>query len=238
MVRNPLDPSRRIHAVLFDVDGTLYRQRPVRMLMALELLTATMVHPIGARRRLVALKRFREAQEELRSSDEPRDFTRAQISAAATASGLSIEDVGRIVEEWMHERPLKYLSRFKATGLEALLDFLDRAGVALGVFSDYPAAPKLAAMRLDGRFRLVLSAGDAGVGRLKPHPIGFQVACQRWGLVPRQVLFVGDRPDVDAAGAAAAGLPCVIVGRPAAASTPYLTVPTLERLRDVLDDGR
>jgi phosphoglycolate phosphatase-like HAD superfamily hydrolase len=34
---NPLDPGLPIRAVLFDLDGTLYRQAPLRALMALEL---------------------------------------------------------------------------------------------------------------------------------------------------------------------------------------------------------
>ena len=238
MVRNPLDPSRRIRAVLFDLDGTLYRQRPVRLMMGLELLTSTLTHPFGARQRLVALKRFRSAQEELRASGQALDITQAQVAAAATASGLPVDDVARVAEEWMQARPLKYLARFKASGLDDLLSFLDRAKVPAGVFSDYPAADKLAAMGIAGRFRIVLSASDATIGRLKPHPRGFLMACEQWRLAPRDVLFVGDRADVDAAGAAAAGLPCVIVGRAMQSTTRYLTVPTLERLRDVLDDER
>ncbi len=51
--------------------------------------------------------------------------------------------------------------------------------------------------------------------------------------------MVGDRADVDAAGAAAAGMPCVIIGRSPAspADRPaFVVLPSLERLRHVLDD--
>ena len=41
-----------------------------------------------------------------------------------------------------------------------------------------------------------------------------------WGLAPNEVLFVGDRSDVDATGAAAAGMHCAIVGRADAPGRP------------------
>ncbi|MNC97295.1 hypothetical protein D3C83_149080 [compost metagenome] len=53
--------------------------------------------------------------------------------------------------------------------------------------------------------------------------------------------MVGDRPDVDAAGAHAAGMPCVIIGggrRAARGHASYLALPSLERLTRVLDDRR
>ena len=47
-VRHPSDPARRIRAVLFDLDGTLYRQKPLRRLMALELMTLPLAGPLQA----------------------------------------------------------------------------------------------------------------------------------------------------------------------------------------------
>ena len=38
-MKSPLDARQRIRAVLFDLDGTLYRQGRMRTLMAMELLT-------------------------------------------------------------------------------------------------------------------------------------------------------------------------------------------------------
>ena len=92
----------------------------------------------------------------------------------------------------------------------------------MGVLSDYPAEAKLRALGLAGRFSLVLCATDPEVGAFKPNPRGFLRACERWQIARGDVLVVGDRVDVDAAGAAAAGMPCVIIGqvhRPAGPST-------------------
>jgi putative hydrolase of the HAD superfamily len=239
-LRNPLDPARRIRAVLFDLDGTLYRQTPVRSLMALELLTLPFSGWLKAPQRWRALRAYRKAQEQLRATDA-RGSGAAQLAAAARQTGLRVEEVERLVNEWMLARPLKYLRLCRARGLEPLLSFLEEAGVRIGVLSDYPAESKLQALGLNGLFSPVLCTSAPEVSALKPSPRGFLLACRTWKLPPRDVLFVGDRPDVDAAGASAAGMPCVIIGgrfRPARRTASYLTLPSLERLLDVLDDRR
>ena len=110
-------------------------------------------------------------------------------------------------------------------------------GIKVGVFSDYPPELKLDALGIGGRFSVVLCSTDPEVGMFKPHPRGFLVAAARWQIDPSEVLVVGDRPDTDAAGAVAAGMPCVIVGpRDSFNSSGFVSLPSLERLRDVLDD--
>jgi len=107
------------------------------------------------------------------------------------------------------------------------------------VLSDYPAEAKLRALGLDGRFSAVVCSTDPEIGVLKPHPRGFLTVCDRWQIDPSEVLVVGDRVEVDAAGATAAGMPCVVIGRasPSPPDTPeVLFVPSLERLRYVLSD--
>jgi HAD superfamily hydrolase (TIGR01549 family) len=223
-------------AVLFDLDGTLYRQAPLRVLMALELATLPFSGPLKARRRAIALRAYRAAQERLRAP-ERRDAPEAQIDVAAAASGLPVAEVRALVDEWMMVRPLKYLQFCRAKGLTRLLNLLQQRGLPAGVLSDYPADAKLRALGLDGRFAPVLCASDPEIGAFKPSPRGYLRACAAWGLRPDEVLFVGDRADVDAAGAAAAGMPCVIVGRrrsDAATNGRYEVVPSLERLCDVI----
>ena len=63
---------------------------------------------------------------------------------------------------------------------------------------------KLASVGLADTFEVVVVSGD--VGHAKPDPRIFRQACDRLGLPPAAVAYVGDRLDVDALGAAAAGL--------------------------------
>lgn len=235
---NPIDPSSSIRGILFDLDGTLYRQRPLRSLMALELLTLPLERPGLARRRLRALRAFRRAQERLREnarSVSHGDPAASQVAEAAAASGLAVAEVEALVADWMVRRPLKYLQFCRPAGLDRLLGIIERAGVPAGVLSDYPAREKLQALGLGTRFSPVLSASDPEILAVKPSPRGFQRACALWGLTPSSVLYVGDRVDVDAAGAAAAGMPCVILGSPPGRHRGYVVFNSLEQLSRVFD---
>ena len=234
-LRDLWDADNRWRAVLFDLDGTLYRQTPVRLLMAAELMTLPLTAPREAPARWRALRAYRHAQEQLRRSDAPVE-SHTQLTLAASAAGVSMSEAEQVVEEWMFRRPLKYLRRCRVSGLVSLLDFLDRCGVLTGVLSDYPATAKLQALGVGDRFSLVLCAADTGA--FKPSPVGYLHACTRWGLPPEQVLMVGDRVDVDAVGAEAAGMSSVIIGKPGRVALPSrcLLLPSVERLRRVLND--
>jgi putative hydrolase of the HAD superfamily len=235
-VRNPLAPTRRVRAVLFDVDGTMYHQGRLRLLMAAELAAFAARRPSQGRRVWRALAEYRKAQETLRHRAHPAGAAE-QLQMAAERTRLPVGEIRAIVDEWMQVRPLKYLAGSRAYGLIELLAFLAARRLPIGVLSDYPAAQKLEALGIAGRFSLVLCAGDAEIGAFKPNGRGFALACARWNLDPVDVLYVGDRADVDGAGAAAAGMSAVIVtGSRLTKSTGALTVSSLERLRHVLDD--
>ncbi len=230
----------RVRAVVFDVDGTLYRQGPVRASMALELLAAPLLlRSIGrARRAWRAIGAYRRAQEELRGAADPRpDLARAQLRRAAERSGVPEAEVEAIVAEWMERRPLRHVRRFRRRDVPAFLDFLDARGIEAGVLSDYPAEAKLEAMGLASRFATVLCTTGPGIGAFKPHPRGFLRACEALGLPPAEVLYVGDRTEVDAAGALAAGMPCAIIttSRPRAGAGGVLEIDTFARLRSELE---
>ena len=207
MIPTALGPIR---AVLFDLDGTLYTQLPLRVAMLCEmgLVCAATVAGGGARVPRV-LRAFRRMREELRDDDaggEP--LAVRQYSVVSKRLGCSREDVERIVHEWIDRRPLKWLTWCRRSGLIELLQCLETRGIPKGVFSDYPAHDKLAALGLAGRFDVVLSAVDPEVGAFKPNARGYVAAAVRWGIPLANVLYVGDRLDVDAPGAISAGMPC------------------------------
>jgi HAD superfamily hydrolase (TIGR01549 family) len=207
--------------------------------MALELAAATCARPVGSARLWRILSAYRRAQEDLRRRGG-RTAATAQIEAAAASTGLSPSEIAPVVDEWMFRRPLKHLARCRAKGLDGLLDFLAGRGLMLGVLSDYPPQLKLQALGVSDRFSLALCSTDPAIGALKPSPEGFLHACREWRVEPREVLAVGDRVSVDAAGAAAAGMPCVIVG--ASQSPPpgagFVSMPSLERLHRTLAEHR
>lgn len=202
----------RIRGVLFDLDGTLYAQRPLRLAMAAELAVACLLHPGTAGTRLAVLRTYRRMHEELRHVGGVESLAVIQAARTGERTNVPLVAVQAIVDEWMQQRPLKYLRWCRRPGVTRTLEQLRAAGVKLGVLSDYPAQQKLEALGLAGYFSPVLCTTDREINALKPDPRGFRHACDVWGLLPEEVLYVGDRPEVDGAGASAAGLPCVIVG--------------------------
>lgn len=204
-----------VRAVLFDVDGTLYHQAPLRLCMALELAALPLRgSPASARRTWSAIRAFRRAQEELRdlgAAETP--LASLQLQRAAERAGMEVKEVEAAVSEWIFRRPLRYLRRCRRAGIESLLDSLAARGIPVGVFSDYPAREKLEALRLAEKVSWVACATDAEINAFKPDPRGFVWSCERWGLEPARVLYVGDRVEVDARGAANAGMPCAILSR-------------------------
>ncbi|WP_406153621.1 HAD family hydrolase [Streptomyces sp. NBC_01023] len=70
---------------------------------------------------------------------------------------------------------------------------------------------KLRTLGVRDRFEVLVCAADLGMA--KPAPGAFHAACDALRLDPAEVLYVGDHPDIDAAGALAAGLRAVWLDR-------------------------
>lgn len=207
--------DRPLRAVLLDVDGTLYWQNALRAFMVLELCSLPFARCSyqSAANVWKLLQTFRRVREELRELGASRESL-WELQFVHTGRHLDIEPaaVADAVSEWVLQRPLKYLRVCRRYGIDTLFSFLENNSLAVGLFSDYPAGEKLRALKLsECKIWPVLCATDSQVNAFKPHPKGFLRACALWGLAPDEVLYVGDRFDVDAAGAAAAGMPCAVI---------------------------
>lgn len=210
----PAPVASAIRAVLLDLDGTLYHQRPLRRRMLVELaLSPLTCGPGKTARTFRHLRTFRHVREELRGLGRPDEpLEELQYSRTAERLGDEAQAVRATVLEWMYRRPLRHLAPCLRADVPAFLQAQSERGLELGVFSDYPAPDKLEALGIADRFSLALCATDPEINAFKPHPRGFEHACELWGLKPEQVLYVGDRDEVDGAGARAAGMPVVVLG--------------------------
>ena len=194
-----------IELVVFDIDGTLYDQRALRIRMAREMLPdALLGRSIRVFRVIRAYRRIRERLGE----QEVEDFEPKLIAATASTAGCTQADVLAIVEEWIERRALPHLAELRYEGLPELLSALSQKGKAIGVFSDYPAARKLAALNV--RADYVVCAGDSACGLLKPHPRGLENLIAAAGVTPAATILIGDRTDRDGLAAKRAGTRCLI----------------------------
>jgi HAD superfamily hydrolase (TIGR01509 family) len=208
------DPTR-LKALVFDLDGTLYRQEPLRRAMLVRLLRAHALHPLAGARTMRLLSAYRKAQEHLRMSpsSESGDLAAAQIRLACEWSGAQPEFATACVARWMEQEPLPILACHPQPGALEFLHACRQQGLRLGLLSDYPAHAKLSALGLDDLFDVVLTAQSADVGVFKPDPRGLLLVIERLGVSPSESMYVGDRAEVDASAAAAAGVPCAILSR-------------------------
>jgi HAD superfamily hydrolase (TIGR01509 family) len=114
-------------------------------------------------------------------------------------------------------------------GQEDLLDWL-RGRYRLAVVSNFDYTPTvqriLAESGILGRFETVV-VSDA-VGWRKPRPDIFQRALAEMGVAAGECLFVGDRPDIDVAGAKGVGMAAAWLNPARAPLPPGLPAPDLD----------
>jgi len=123
---------------------------------------------------------------------------------------LEIEPDPKLVNELIHiyectERKSLCLFADTVKTLNALGERLP-----LGIITNGPSAmqrAKLTALELTHRFRVIVV--DTEFGHSKPDIRIFDYAAQKIGLTQEELLFVGNSPEADVAGAVAAGWQCV-----------------------------
>jgi HAD superfamily hydrolase (TIGR01549 family) len=139
-------------------------------------------------------------------------FADLQLQMTADAVKEPAHCVQEIINEWMFKRPMPFLKYFIRSGLVNFIKMMKARDVRLGIYSDYPCDKKLQHMRIADYFAAIVSSFDPEVLKFKPDPRGFLIASEKLGLTPDEILFIGDRVNVDAAGAAHSGMQVVLVG--------------------------
>ncbi len=223
-------------ALLFDVDGTLYRDRVLRWIMARRLARCYWSQPAEGFRVLRVLQAYRRGQEHLRSAaDAELELSEQQLRFAVWQTGEAIETVRAYVARWMEQEPIAHLRAAMWPGVAETLRLAKYRGWLLGAVSDYPARTKLAVLGIADLFDTVVCAQDPAVQSFKPDPRGLEFALKGLGVPRAQAIYVGDRPEVDAVAAFRAGIPCVIVGRKRSAGPdPFMAIPDFAALATAL----
>ncbi len=191
----------RVRAVIFDVDGTLYRQRPVRIRMACRLAGYFLFHPLKFRE-LTGIWHFRK----LRETERYRKASlEEQIRAAAEKAGIGDpERLRAAIQRWMFREPLSAVAAFADGKTLALMRQAQSEGKRILIYSDYAPEEKLAA--LDVRADAVYYPGRDGIDELKPSEKCMRRILEAQGLSPAETVYVGDRDERDGAAAASVGV--------------------------------
>ncbi|MCR5687984.1 MAG: HAD-IA family hydrolase [Lachnospiraceae bacterium] len=190
---------------VFDLDGTLYDQRRLRMKMGIRLIGYYMLHPFGIKE-LLGIMRFRAVKDRSQSAYEPD-----MINQAAQDVKMDPKKLYAAVRKWIYELPLSLLYEERDERLIAFMDELRKRGKKVVVLSDYPAADKLAALSVtaDG----IYDPDDPRIDELKPSPKGLLTVMADCGVSPEETLMIGDREEKDGMCASAAGSDSLILCR-------------------------
>lgn len=191
-------------AVIFDLDGTLYYQKPFRIRMALYLAAHMITHPSSIKDVLL-IKKYREVREnweELEGDsfhkgdkNSDKDLDSRQYEYVAEVKGVSPERVRGAVSFFMLEAPLKLLPAYRDEMMSSLMDKLRENGVKVVIYSDYPVKEKLNALGM--KADVCFTSADEAIGCMKPDPKGIRVILKMLGLMPQEAVMIGDRYEKD-----------------------------------------
>jgi putative hydrolase of the HAD superfamily len=195
----------RLRLVVFDVDGTLYRQSTLRRrMMKLLFLDAIL------RRSITSIRIIREyrLQRELLADEGAYGFEPILRRRVAERCGVPDQVVASVVGEWIERRPLAQLAGSLYPDIVPLFDAIRRSGRKIGILSDYPVRGKLEALGLEADY--LVAAADPEVDVMKPDPRGLEHLMWLAGEGPETTLLIGDRPERDGEAARRAGVPVLL----------------------------
>jgi putative hydrolase of the HAD superfamily len=187
---------KRIKAISFDMDGTLYRVSRLRVAWRLRFERGLLLALLAAREKI---------RHEPPFPDRAALYER-EAELVAPSFGLTIDQVRPRLASLREALPDALTEgRRPYPGVPAALEAAHVRGLSLAILSDYDPLPKLAHLGLERVPWKALVATDA-LGALKPHPRSFLELAARLECEPDEIVHVGDREDLDVEGALASGM--------------------------------
>lgn len=187
------------HAIILDVDGTLYSQPSLRFGMIFDLLKHYLCHPLHIKD-IFIIKRYRSVREHwdtlaIDDSDNSSSIEELQYTYVAQQMNTSPSHVKELVLYWLHTQPLSLIVKYRDRKLIELIMALQEKGTTIAVYSDYPATDKLMALNISSDY--VFCAFDEEINCMKPDPKAMYTIMEKLNEAPENILMVGDRYSKD-----------------------------------------
>jgi len=197
--------GRVLRAVAFDLDGTLYPNYRLYW----RLFPFLLRHP----RFFAAFTTVRRPLHDPgRELTEGMSFYEEQASLMAAILGRKAEEIKEKTQRLIYQGWDELFSGIQPFPfVRETLTAFRQAGLRLAILSDFPPERKIVLLGLDGFFEAAFSTEETG--RLKPSIVPFQALAGSLKLEPQEILYVGNSPKYDAAGARLAGMKTALIKR-------------------------
>ncbi|MCL2480465.1 MAG: HAD family hydrolase [Spirochaetaceae bacterium] len=186
--------SKKIEAVIFDVDGTLYPNYKMYLTSVLFFFR----HPLLS----TAFNRMRH---KVRKTDYSGHFRELQVSIFAKEIKKTEQEAAHLMEKYIYGQfvsMFKWIKPYKI--IKKIVADLKNRGIKVGIISDFPAGKKISYLGLDGYWDVVCSADE--IGALKPRLEPFNTVASKLGINPEKIIYVGNHYHYDIIGANNAGM--------------------------------
>ena len=189
-----MNEDRKIQAVLFDVDGTLYPNFKMYIISVLFFIR----HPHIARC-------FQRVRRKIRKIDNINNFHQEQARLMAEDLGIDEAQASDVLDKYIYGQFVDMFSWIKPYKvIKTVLHDFRSAGLKLGVISDFPVKKKLSFLELDEYWDIVMSADEMGF--LKPKKETFLRTSEMLNIPPGKIIYVGNHYLYDIIGADGAGM--------------------------------
>ncbi len=196
-------------AYIFDMDGTLYYQRPLRMRMFLCMAGFYLTHPLRWKEPFMVrdYRKLRE-NEALLKKENWKDLIRNTLSDKYHVEKSRLQET---INFWMQEKPLEYIKNYQDKTLKHFIEQLQASGKKIIIYSDYPAGKKAASLGINGV--QIYDPEESPIRFLKPDPQGLLLILKENRLEKERSLMIGDRYEKDGICAENAGIDHLILKR-------------------------
>ena len=189
-------------AWIFDFDGTLFNNLPVRIFMAIWLIIYYLPRPLKWKE-LFILRDYRRLREKLFAA-EAENCHELQLKNLSERYKVSTQEIWNIINLWTIEKPKFLIKKFQRKKLIAAIKKFQAEGKIIVIYSDNPVAEKVKALDFVPNF--YFWSDDDLIKCMKPNPQGLNNIVKFLKLDREEILYIGDRDDRDGACAKNAGV--------------------------------
>lgn len=199
---NNCNSEKKIKAVAFDIDGTLYP--------SWRLYPKIIFHFF---RNCIFYLHYGIIRKKLRRIDVQNDFYKTQAEYMAERIKQSAEESHSKIVEVCYDGIGKYFKAIKPYDhIEETFRVFHEAGLKLGILSDFPPEQKGDIWGCASFADVCISSEETGA--LKPNSKPFEVLAEKLNVPAEEVLYVGNNHEYDIIGAKKAGMQAALIMSP------------------------